>query len=282
MSANGTRIRLVEARYDWITATAHAGPRGDNLEEFAREAIAAERVGGDALKSASVQGYSGEGTKHLFCGQRGDGVYVRASGSTADDLAPWLAKLADHWSRVDLCVTGQSAEPGYDPASEYWDLGQADDREHPRLPTISQARKRWGGITTYVGARSSAVHARTYDKHAESKGHYEPGTWRWELELKQFASEEEQSRALEQPRRFDDFRDVVAHQFTRWGLPIPFNEGAIVELWRAPKRQTDVDLKERWLRSYVAKSAQLVERVYGRDRVLAALGLENDDSVTGA
>lgn len=282
MDTDGKGLRIIEARYDWITATAKVGHRGDLLLDFATQAIHSSVQSGDVVRAGSVQGYSGEGTKHLWAGTRHDGTYIRASGHVAADLAPFFANLADHWSRADLCVTGVSSEPGYDPASLYWDLGQADDPEHPRLPTISQARKRWGGITTYVGGRASAVHARTYDKHAESNGIYEPGTWRWEIELKQFASEQEQARVQEGPIREEQIADVVHRQFTRWGLPVPWSSITQAELWRAPPRQHDADIKEKWLRSFVRNSAQLVAKTYGRDRVLSALGLENDETVTGA
>lgn len=77
-------------------------------------------------------------------------------------------------------------------------------------------------------------------------------------------------------------QSTIVEQFSKWGLPVPFDQVVDVELWRAPPRQTDADLKERWLRSFVANSAQLVAKTYGRDRVLAALGLENDETVTGA
>jgi len=265
--------RIIEQRLDWLTCTARAGARAEELVAFGLVALEADAGQGDQVKPFAFQGYQGQGHKHLSVGDRSDGAIIVCRGAEADTLAPYLANLADHWSRVDVCVTAIADDPTYNPAQEYWELGQRDDPNDPALPKISQARTRWGGTTTYVGSRVSPVFARTYDKAAESKGRYPAASWRWELELKQFASETEQTRWQLDPNRSAMSRPLVAEQFRKWGLGVPFDSGDRCELWRSPKRERSVDSKERWLRDQVRGSAQLVAKIYGRERVIEALGL---------
>ena len=265
---------IIEQRLDWLTCTARAGVRAEELVAFGLVALEADSGHGDKVEPFAFQGYQGQGHQHLSVGERSDGAIIVCRGAEADTLAPYLANLADHWSRVDVCVTAIADDPSYNPAQEYWELAQADDPTDPTLPKVSQARTRWGGTTTYVGSRASAVFARTYDKTQESRGRYPAASWRWELELKQFASETEQTRWQLDPGRSAMSRPLVAEQFRKWGLPVPFDSSDRCELWRSPKRERTVDSKERWLREQVRGSAQLVAKIYGRERVMSALGLD--------
>lgn len=97
-----------------------------------------------------------------------------------------LARCSSHFSRIDLAI-------------DIMDGGQLANQfaKMARLRTLDFGRRKfriveeggeWGGITTYVGSRTSPKYLRVYDKFAESKGVI-PAS-RIEFELKAEAAEE--------------------------------------------------------------------------------------------
>jgi DNA relaxase NicK len=69
---------------------------------------------------------------------------------------------------------------------DYHDTGRVTFGRR-RVTTVQQDGE-WGGLTLYVGSRSSPKMLRVYDKHAESKGKHSAS--RFEFELKDVAAHE--------------------------------------------------------------------------------------------
>lgn len=272
-------VVISERRLDWITAFARNGANADRLEDRALRWLGDAIGAGDKTGILGFQGFHGEGTAHIFAGRRSDGVLVRLGGEDASLHYRDVLADANHVSRIDLCVTVFDPTASINPAHDVWELGQAEDPDDAKMPTVTRTEERWGGYTTYLGRRASAVMARIYNKHKESKGAYANGSWRFELELKRHASEQEAIQLAGNPEREDDTPAILSEQFRRWGVLVPWSAMSSVELWRTPPRNRDLDQTARRLGAQYRKVAQRYVDRYGVDRFLELFGLtyENDD-----
>jgi hypothetical protein len=202
-----------------------------------------------------------------------DGALVITSQELSHDLAPQLAKLADHWSRVDYCVTVFDEYDRIEPDVDYWDEWR---RLHPTGPGPVGMLRHQGfrrGSTITLGSRGSATHLRVYDKYEESKGDYAKGCWRWELELKREQSEQAQGAWRERYLSHDYIKALVAEFPERYGLKCPWDRNTPVARAGLVKQTRDADRLLDWFRVQVAPSVQWVAQARGRDEVRKALGI---------
>jgi hypothetical protein len=198
---------------------------------------------------------------------------VIVSQQLANDLAPELAKLADHWSRVDYCVTVFDIYDRLAPDEEYWEdwYRLYPEGLGPVVMLRHQGFRR--GCTITLGSRTSAIHLRVYDKYQESKGAYAQGCWRWELELKREQSEQAQT-AWRLSLLPDTYVAAVVADFpTRYGLTVPWNASGVVDRPGLIHRQRDADRLLKWFEGQVAPSVQWVAQARGRDAVRKALNI---------
>jgi hypothetical protein len=131
----------------------------------------------------SVDGYDGDGFHmgRVYFGGRDD-VHVVAT-SAAADVARAAVVISDRearTSRVDTRVDTRMPMGDLE-----WVARQAAN-EYGSLVTVmeSDVRGESRGRTLYVGAPSSAVRVRIYEKWLESPGEYEDGTNRVEVQLR--------------------------------------------------------------------------------------------------
>lgn len=275
-----TEVIISERRIDWVTGFSRTGDRAARLAEVGQDILSREIGAGDKCTSFGFEGFYGQRTKHAFVGERHDGVLVRLGSETASDYIANVLPLFDHVSRIDYAVTVYDESASISPADDIWRKAVDEDEDAALMPTVTRTQKRWGGYTTYIGDRSSAVMARVYDKHMESKGEYHNGSWRFELELKRHASEQEFARLNGNPEREERAPDLIATQFSAWGLLVPWRVGSPTELWHTPPRQRDIERSRRWLKDQVGKSARWVASHDGVDGVLKLLALD-EDSMNG-
>ena len=268
-----TKIRLIEARPDWLTCSAPAGARADLLEGFANAVILAESDAGDRVSTECVQGYIGERCGGVISGSRADGVLVPLPGSTAADYTTEAARLADHWSRLDYCVTVDTSETQLDPVTEAWRALKARQAAEVKTPGFTRLENSKGGETLYIGSRSSAAFGRCYNKHVETRGEYPPGSWRWEVEYKRHLSEAHQRKWSSSALSEVEVQSIVASEFERWGTAPPFSSLADVGRTPAPPRKRDLERTRTWLSTQVAPAAQWMAESLGPIAVLEALGL---------
>lgn len=267
-------VTISERRVDWLTCFARTGESADALEEYTLSAMAAEIDAGNREGVFGFQGFVGQSAGHIQCGRRADGVLTRIGGGSASNHVHNVLPLATHVSRLDICTTIYDPSDTVRWADLIWQTKEAQGPGNTRGPKCTRTEEMWGGYTTYIGRRSSAVMARVYDKHAESKGDYAKGSWRFELELKKHASEQEASRLLADPHREDESPRIIAEQFKRWGLLVPWDTGSDIELWRTPARVSDLDKTARQLGNQYGKTAKRYVARYGLARFLALFGLD--------
>jgi hypothetical protein len=266
-------LDVIEARCDWITATGKKTGQASDLFDFAHAQLDAETNAGGKLESWHFQGYSGFQSGCWRVGWGREGSIAIASQEQAAIAARSLAKVSDHFSRIDYCVTGISSSSEYDPAVDYYSR-IVNDVDRPRNAPEAELRQRSkGSATFYLGERSAAYYTRVYNKHVESDGEYPPGSWRFEVEMKRHASEFEHSRLKEMLPTEQDVLSKVATELIRQGLPPPWKSDAPVDRARTPVRKQTADKVLTWLERAVSPSIEFAAAARGRKRVIQALKL---------
>jgi hypothetical protein len=266
-------LSVIEARCDWITATARKDSKADELADVAIGNIEGEKNEGYERKPWRFQGYYGFQAGEWAWGWSEHGAIVCVSGSQAEVAARTLARTADHWTRADYCVTAVDPTDAIRPDVEYWALLRK--RQHMRQPTVSFNRIQGSdnGATFTLGARTAAVYARTYNKHVESEGRYEVGAWRWEIELKRHRSEAEQRRQAESLRTPAHVLALVATEYEQRHLAVPWRSELQIERDRCPPRQPSMEKTLKWFEDCVKPAIERAVATVGRQRVREILEL---------
>lgn len=266
---------------DYLTVTAKHGTQ----EQASLFAIYdALKFGDDTSgldeKPARALGYVGTKIGTLFVGQNTDGAMLRVSGELANPAAAMLGWLPGqhHITRVDFQLTwgyGHDMDEWFAQLADTIREAQAQQEKH----TPSQVRhiRSFGkGDTVSVGARSSEVYIRVYDKSREQMSDTSEGLVRYEVELKG-------ARALQAVqllvagkdynRTVFEVVDYWMHQKlvpTPWGYEVSY-------LWPEVGRpETDAERKLRWLESHVRSSVTYLCLKGHRQLVLEALGLDTE------
>jgi len=185
-----------------------------------------------------------------------------------------LADLADHWSRVDYAVSVDLENSGLDPGKDYWAAWEWHERPLRAPISFGRIQEAGGGQTLHWGNRASAYYLRCYDKHHESRAAYKRGIWRWEVELKQHASETEHARARK--TGIDDRLPMryIAGELARYNVPVPWSVEARVERAARVVAPRDAERVLDWLQHSVGPSARFAAAQRGTQAVLEALGLK--------
>lgn len=266
-------LRIIEARCDWITATGKTGGTGQDLVDLAIGNVEAERMKGEIHEPWRFQGYYGFHAGEWAWGWGKDGAIVCASGSAAEVGARSLATVAQHWSRVDYCVTAVDPAETIRPTDDYWMELSKPGNDGKQRPYFQRIQSSDGGSTLAIGRRTSAAYIRVYNKHIESEATYAPGSWRWELELKRHRSEAEQKRIFGGERSPRNVLALLALECGRTGLTVPWIPEVTVYRDQAPPRITSGERTLRWLERCVRPSCERAAASLGRDRVREALNL---------
>jgi len=177
--------------WDW-SATTHS-PRGTahDATELAYDlldALAPSTVlvgGGLQGWERSLIAYDAEGFKSgaVYFGGRDD-VHVVSTSAAADAARPRVTRLHNaRTSRVDTRVDVGPEGPSYEDLA-----GILEDAAMTYSSLITHYESKQDGVsrgrTVYLGAPSSAVRIRLYEKWLESPGQYPEGTNRVEVQLR--------------------------------------------------------------------------------------------------
>jgi Replication initiation factor len=169
--------------WDW-TATTHEG-RAGVVDDLLRAMDAKIALPGKGIQgwSQSADGYDADGflLGRVYFGGGRDDVHVLSTSEWADQTRPRVvgmdrARTARVDTRVDTLLSFEEL------AGE---LAAAADSYGSRLTWVeSSERGRSLGRTLYLGAPSSAVRVRVYEKWLESPDQYVEGTNRVEVQLR--------------------------------------------------------------------------------------------------
>jgi len=273
MTYSTINLPISEARCDWITCTAKHDERGVELLHFAIGWLEGEAKLGYKQTPYHLHGYQGFQTKHIRYGWGEHGALVVLSGDAAAEYCYSVAVLADHWSRVDYCVTVRDEAGEINPVQHYRDEVKRHATKPKGWPEMGRYEEMWGGDTFYIGRRISPYYLRVYNKTAESDGDYPPGSWRWEVEMKRHASEAAQARARQSGINASYIGAFLANELNRLGLTVPWSPEISVKRDPQIKHRPDADRKVKWMETSLRPSVDFVTEALGVDRVLTALNL---------
>ena len=266
--------KIAEAGIDWVSATAPPGKRYDQLREVAACILHAQEIVCHDRRPWRWNGYEGSICGRSSWGTRPDGGYLRVSSDVAHVWYSDIWQATGSYARVDLQVTVEGLDAGYDLAQATRDAANVAPLRRGRPITWQYLQTRDKGCTAYVGSRASAVVGRVYDKGAERGGDHLSGTWRYELECKDDAADGYGRKLASAASPTAAVTGLVHKWFTTRGVPPAFSPTVEVE---APQMQLDStdDMKRlAWLRDHVSLTvAKLVAKGY-RMEVLEALGLQ--------
>ena len=266
-------LPIQDSRLDWVTATAKHDKRGVDLLHFATAQTYAERGLGNKLERWRFHGYEGFQSGRWRYGWGEHGAVAVASGEQAQLAAPHLAQLADHWSRVDYAVTVLDQDDAIRPDEDYWDAWPWKDTPLKTPASVTRIQELARGATFSIGERSSAYYLRVYNKHHESRGDYPRGSWRWELELKQHASEAHHARWKAGGYSQGDVLTLLATEMRRYSLPVPWRSEGTIKRAPQPHHAHDADRILGWLNRQVTPAVQFAIEARGYEAVARVLGL---------
>lgn len=273
MDYAGLALPLVEARVDWITCTAKRGQRANDIVDIAERELLSQENYGDRFDEWHFQGYRGFQCGDARWGWGKHGAIVVMSKQSAHNNAPDLARRADHWSRIDYCVTAFDVSQTINPPEDWWEAYSR--RYHHTDPPVRLQRLQefHRGATVTLGARTSATYLRCYDKHFESRGDYAKGCWRWEIELKREQAEAQQKRWLETVV----FPSYISGLVKGWPEThhclCPFEATGVLEPCHQLRHSRDADRTLRWLSEQVQPSVEWVAQARGEAAVKEVLRL---------
>lgn len=276
------QLPVLEARADWISCSARMSKTALELGTLAGEGINHEASRGEKVKPWSSHGFEGFASGRWRWASNKEHVIVQVSQEEAAIWAKPLADLADHWSRVDYCVTVVDDSGQVHPDVDYWAKWINGDGVKRRGADLQRTQKAWGGATINIGSRQSSHYLRCYNKHAESEGRYPKGAWRWELELKGAASEHEHSFWKGQSMDEVQTSGVVANAFRHYGLPIPWRASGRDTEHSAHRLPADADRLLEWFERQVKPSVAFTKQHRGLQSTSDALGLTYDMIRVGA
>jgi len=180
-------IETVSAGIDWLTTTATDNLTAKLLLREAEKITREESDRGFFPKPWRQSGYAGVSCGRVQHGERYDSAIVRLSSDLAD-LEWWrVYQITERATRIDVQVTFRpSITPNAFIKRIHRQLKQhyAGHKTHPKITTWSSSD---GGLTVYLGARSSALYFRCYNKEAESGDVEYEGCVRMEIEFKDCA-----------------------------------------------------------------------------------------------
>jgi len=267
------RLPVLEARMDWITATAKQGERANALTWYVDDLVSDNERHGDRLEPWNAMGYRGFQCGLARYGRGSEGAIAVVSGPAAQDHAVPLAQLGDHWTRVDYCVTCLDEAGQIDPTEDYWEQWDATKGQGRIVYSCGRTQNKGGGNTLTLGSRASAYYSRVYDKGVESKGSYPKGSWRWETELKRQASEMHRAHWLQGMISQKAIAGLIKSEFARLHLDVPWDAEPEIDRAHHVKHPRDAERIISWLSSQVAPSVAFAIEARGVEAVLEALNL---------
>jgi len=270
-----------DCHVDYITATTR-----DNIDyaelqrcERAIGAVSARYAPVEDLRERSLLGYSGRGNTICFLGRRPDGWLIRTSGPGAHELARHLDPVLWFCSRVDIAVdvwVGFDPDTiitaGFEAALVSRETSKAGFRRKVRLIDSGG-----DGNTLYLGARTSQVFSRLYNKGKESQDDRYFGCLRLECQYNGATAREVHSALVRAGFNVGSMAAAVVSCIGKAGVPVELATGGAAPLgWAVEQPKTDVVRQVKWLREQVGPTARLVEHTYGKGSVASILGLDDD------
>ncbi|HWI69627.1 MAG TPA: replication initiation factor domain-containing protein [Nitrospiraceae bacterium] len=266
-------FELHECGVDWLTATVRPGTNATALTTVAWAWQQDRANEGYEVKPWRWNGYDGDTVDGLTLAKRDDGTIIRLSGDMA--RRHWLVAMnfADNVSRIDLQATILDVEKSLDWGVTGYSRAQQAEMVQSGTTSLKLTVNRPKGSTLNIGSRVSSRFFRLYDKHAETKGEYADGTWRWEIEYKGDRAWRLARRLAASKNQHMDILSVLDDAYFDYKIQMPI--AVLPYGWRekAVKRTTDDQRRLEWLRRCIRPTILKLSECYSAETVAEALGL---------
>jgi DNA relaxase NicK len=236
---------------------------------------AIETQEGFVVKPSARNGYEGSRCGSVFWGLRHDGSFRECGGRAARAYAE--SDLAEtqliNCTRLDIAYSWRTDEYEKDIAKQIYEQGPTTNKKagHPRKRTFYENSD--GGQTVYIGAPSSEVRMRIYDKYAEQRYNDEfTNVWRCELQLRGEKARAVWSAYHSATHRAGFLADIVAGQCEREDILADYIIGGRpIDLPSREPNNKRVHERLQWLEKQVAPTvhelckmgyAEEIERIF--------------------
>lgn len=261
-------------RWDWYAATIRVSPKEVIEELLASQELASFR------ETRAMHGYTYGGEIHrgdtvltrLLWGGNGDGAHAWASG----DNAEWFAGVVrDRWPWPEHGVTRGDVAVDYE-GSEAWELlsdlslGIAD-KYRLKVHHIGDFHRCEDGRTLYIGARSSVVRVRVYEKGKQLSA--SPEWVRTELVVKPSSRKGKAAMARAEPNTAWGASRWTKELSERLGMP-EVARLKVGTVWR------DAD-EERAYKALVRQYGPMLQRMVDRLGSWCAVGNKLGQDISG-
>jgi hypothetical protein len=263
-----------ESRLDWITLTCTSNHNRENFWRIGYNLVKEQEDAQNIRREWRWRQFEGFHCGSATVGRREDSDIIQLSGPLADE---WFARLwgvADHCTRIDLCVTVVLDSEGINLATEH--ERQLDEWKQTNLRPVLCTTIHTNGRpeTLYLGRRTSDLFARLYDKFAESGDPAYERAWRYELEIKGEPAQRTAAWLDTCVDRSDSVRRGVYNHFCKRGITPIFNgDGELLHI-KSYRPVSDASTRLVWLESQVRPAVQRLLNMGLFDEVIGALGLD--------
>lgn len=266
-------LKSVSSRVDWLTATT----RDDRIgTEWLTRYQTYQQNARELVSDYKFKGFVGFGTEgwSWLVNPETNWYMTILTGLTAGEYWYSIAPKSTNVTRIDLAVTVEAVEPKPEYIQQVY---LAIPEEYNRSRQYSLLQNKTGGLTLYVGNRSSYNYGRLYDKGVET-GDYKPGNqFRYEVELKKPKSYDTAMEIAHRVRTGEVLEPMIVNYVYHWfyvrGLQPAFEADQNYVSPDIQARISTKDSKLTWLRTSVRPTVtRLIEAGFGRE-VLEALDL---------
>ena len=264
---------VVEAGVDWLTLRARDPIRATALRTWLEDQLQNEVRAGEHSRPWAWYGFAGATAGAVRWGVGDRGVVGIISGPRAHSSFRAATAYAETVTRIDLCATVRCEPPRLDISSRAHDQAVVAYKAKAGTPKPSLWIGSEGGITAYLGDRSSAYFGRIYNKEIESQNVAYTACWRYEVECKAAVAHDVARQALAAP---DLVRFVAGYVWGWWHTrsvePAWESEDHYAEA-KSPFKSTGDANSLGWLHTAVQPTVQRLLRRGLVDQVYQALGL---------
>jgi hypothetical protein len=261
-----------EADVDWLTQVYEASEQGERAAFRAELWQQARESAGDRRRSWGLAGFSGSSCGGVALGRRGGEIVVQVTSRAAGEHFEALTALGGRPSRLDLALTCILPAGQFHPPREAYTAPSRQSGKGRRTDARILMLTKGGGSTCYVGAASSEIRMRVYDKGAEEGSHPPGQRWRWEVQARRTRAVVRAQALAAAPLRQSAVASQVLGHVSALGLRAP---GCNLEHSHHCGVHPTSDAADtlRWLERGVQPAVSRLLRHYDRATILEALGL---------
>lgn len=270
----------LQSQVDWITATTKDDNVGLDWLNLYRKVV----KGGLYYESERhLKGFAGMGIDHLaWLFNPKNGFYmVIASSAMASEVWPILIQGAKNVTRIDLAVTVLLVEEDRSFIVDRYNSIPDYEKDKRQYALIQNTR---GGVTLYVGKRTSQNFGRVYDKGVQSESHQPGNRYRYEVEIHKPLAMPVSLGLAEAALKGEDVSRRIADYVYQW-----FLGRGVAPCWQYDNTRLEVSvdigvstLQKRlnWLRTQVKPTIQELIAMGLTSEVFEALSLKGYEQLT--